>query len=199
MSSIEALAQHARIDDLQLIKTRHSYQASKYQIDVLAPLLDERTNHVVRQFVVEPGISVTNISKKLTGTVALLIFFQYLAMYLVSSLLLTDKTRVPAVLTPSICKARFLGSKAHTIQPYIAANSAVKLSLVPLSRIKTVPEKPVKYSSTTNIWGKEQLGITPIETPSKEFGGYLLNECDSLHRTFGSETRVKQYRKDDGI
>ena len=46
------------------MKTDHSYEASKYEIDLIASNLAEKTEtqDVVRHFVVHPGIAHTNMT-----------------------------------------------------------------------------------------------------------------------------------------
>lgn len=55
-------------DDWQLIKTDHSYEASKYQIDLVAGKLDQRSrdpggeSNLVRHFIAHPGIAHSNMT-----------------------------------------------------------------------------------------------------------------------------------------
>jgi NAD(P)-dependent dehydrogenase (short-subunit alcohol dehydrogenase family) len=90
MSSIEASPAFYDSDDWQLIKTKHSYESSKYQIDIIATNLDRRAIEEipqgsavkVRHVVVQPGIAATNISNALTGSILDLI--KLLTFYIVN-------------------------------------------------------------------------------------------------------------------
>lgn len=90
MSSLEASPSLYDPDDWQLIKTEHSYESSKYQIDLIATNFDRRALEQisgeaavkVRHVVVQPGIVSTNIDNALTGS--FLNFFKLLAFYIVS-------------------------------------------------------------------------------------------------------------------
>lgn len=75
-SSLEASPAFYESDDWQLTKTEHSYESSKYQIDLIATHLDllarraleqDPTSHPIRHFISEPGVCSTNVSKALTG------------------------------------------------------------------------------------------------------------------------------------
>lgn len=90
MSSIEASPSFYNSDDWQLVKTKHSYESSKYQIDIIATNLDRRaieeiprgTAVKVRHVVVQPGVAATNISNALVGSV--LDLLKLLTFYIVS-------------------------------------------------------------------------------------------------------------------
>ena len=73
-SSLEASPKFYDREDWQLIKTRHSYESAKYQVDLIATYLDwqacmsPETKHI-RHFVSEPGVCSTMISSALVGPV----------------------------------------------------------------------------------------------------------------------------------
>lgn len=75
-SSIEASPSFYDSEDWQLIKTAHSYESSKYQIDIISTHLDRRAIEEttqgsavpVRHVVVQPGVASTNISNALIGS-----------------------------------------------------------------------------------------------------------------------------------
>jgi 3-keto steroid reductase len=90
MSSMEALPGFFEWeDDIQLIKTAHSYQGSKYQIDLLATELDRRNLELngdappIRHLITEPGMVTTNIQTSLVGPV--LDFLKEIIFYIVST------------------------------------------------------------------------------------------------------------------
>lgn len=76
MSSLEASPKFYDAEDWQLKKTEHSYENSKYQIDLIATHLDclslqesqlSESKRTIRHFVAEPGICSTNISHALVN------------------------------------------------------------------------------------------------------------------------------------
>ena len=71
-SSLEASPTFYDSEDWQLIKTDHSYETAKYQIDLIATHLDQLARlsmltTPVRHFVSEPGVCSTLISQALVG------------------------------------------------------------------------------------------------------------------------------------
>jgi 3-keto steroid reductase len=88
MSSLEARPKYYISSDYQLLSTSHSYEASKYQIDLLATQLDLKSQKgdddpKIRHFITQPGISCTNIDTALIGVVQQI--FKILVFYLVRS------------------------------------------------------------------------------------------------------------------
>lgn len=90
-SSLEASPTFYESDDWQLLKTEHSYESSKYQIDLIATHLDltarraleeDPTSRPVRHFISEPGVCSTNVSIALTGPI--LEVLKVWAFYIVS-------------------------------------------------------------------------------------------------------------------
>ncbi len=83
MSSLDSEPTFDPKDDWQLMKTQHSYQASKYQIDLIASELEKRTVEAletgrassmeetvaphgeIHHVIVSPGIISTNMSSLL--------------------------------------------------------------------------------------------------------------------------------------
>ena len=74
-SSIEASPSFYNPEDWQLVRTEYSYAAAKYQIDLIATLLDclavqqgSRDASInIRHVIAQPGIASTNISSELVG------------------------------------------------------------------------------------------------------------------------------------
>lgn len=68
MSSLEAQPCWYDHDDWQLVKTDHSYEATKYQIDLIASRLAQRSmepdgeGDIVQHFNVHPGIVHSNMT-----------------------------------------------------------------------------------------------------------------------------------------
>lgn len=89
-SSLEASPKFYDSKDWQLKSTEHSYESTKYQIDLIATCLDQLATSAppisgkpVRHFVSEPGVCSTPISRALVGPV--LDYLKVFAFYIVSS------------------------------------------------------------------------------------------------------------------
>lgn len=190
------------LDDWQLVKTPYSYEASKYEAELIACTLDmaeareKRAGNEsgVRHLVVHPGVVGTNIFIEHTGW--LLDKLMFLAFYI----------------------ARLLGSPHHTIHVYKAAVSAVHIALVSLAVLPSLMSsgntkersgqppsdaadnstaresdyQPVRYGAETNMWGTEYVGVQPIEgwEEHKEVGRELLARCDRLYEAFEKKTKL---------
>ena len=90
-SSLEASPKFYETEDWQLTKTAHSYESSKYQIDIIAINLDRialnsNEGKLIRHFVSEPGICSTSISRALVS--GILDYLKTFMFYVVSSLFL---------------------------------------------------------------------------------------------------------------
>lgn len=169
MSSHESSPIYYDPTDWQLIKSAHSYESSKFQMDLIAYQLDQASLQdsgrlPTRHLIVLPGVAGTNIANVLLGAFTSTCMF--LAFYL----------------------ARFLGSPYHPITAFKAAISAVHLCLVPLAFLPTInstalddsdPTAPVevgfRYVSECGRWGKERVGTMKLML-SKEH----KNQCDDL-------------------
>ena len=69
-SSLEASPKHYDPSDWQNKKTGHSYENTKYQIDIVANTLDiqnMKTNRRIRHLVSQPGVTSTNVASALIG------------------------------------------------------------------------------------------------------------------------------------
>jgi len=86
ISSHEASSQHYIPKDYQLIKNNHSYQCSKYQLNLMALYLDQEATKDrasrIRHIPVLPGVAGTNIANALLGPITF--YIMYMAFYLVS-------------------------------------------------------------------------------------------------------------------
>ncbi|TCD70474.1 hypothetical protein EIP91_003235 [Steccherinum ochraceum] len=124
MSSLEASSTAYSRDDWQCIKAKTAYEATKYQIDLIAHELHLRTLQAVkpspiRHIIVHPGISHSDLTKALI--VSVLEYAKLAYFYVV----------------------RWFGSRNHTITITAAAISAVHLSLISLL---FVPDKLTKFT-----------------------------------------------------
>ncbi|KAG2363859.1 NAD(P)-binding protein [Suillus spraguei] len=179
MSSHESSPIHYDPTDWQLIKSAHSYESSKFQIDLIAHQLDQESlqdsDLPMRHLIVLPGVAGTNFANALVGTVTSMCMF--LAFYL----------------------ARFLGSPYHPISAFKAAISAAHLCSVPLAFLPTVSptefddsdptatvEVGFRYVSECDRWGKERVGTMKLMR-SKEHEKQcdeLMDHCDRLFAAF---------------
>jgi len=167
-SSLEASPKYYDSEDWQLTKTEHSYECSKYQIDIIAVNLDRIAlnsndeGKPIRHFVSEPGVCSTSISRALVS--GILDYIKTLLFYL----------------------ARLCGSPYHSIDPFKAALVTVHLILVPICFIPLLLDndrsKPVRFGAQTGLWGDERVGVTVVrewETHEEE-GVALIERCDNL-------------------
>jgi 3-keto steroid reductase len=180
MSSHESSPIYYDPTDWQLTKSAHSYESSKFQMDLIAHHLDQASLQdsdklPTRHLIVLPGVAGTNIANALLGTFSSMCM--YLAFYL----------------------ARFLGSPYHPISAFKAAISAVHLCLVPLAYLPTISSKELdisdptatnevgfRYVSECDRWGKERVGTMKL-TRSKEHNKQcndLLDHCERLLTAF---------------
>ncbi|KAH6896469.1 3-keto sterol reductase [Coprinopsis sp. MPI-PUGE-AT-0042] len=168
-SSLEASPDFYDSQDWQLRSTEHSYESSKYQIDLIATTLDRKAlsrwkgegELPVRHFIAHPGVTSTNVSAALVGP--FLDFWKKVVFYV----------------------ARFFGSPHHPIDPFKAAIATVHLALVPLAYLSifsgpNVP--PVRFGAETDRWGKERVGLTPVKAwlANQDEGQALVDKCDQL-------------------
>ncbi|KAG8932244.1 hypothetical protein FRC01_014885 [Tulasnella sp. 417] len=164
-SSSEAKPQAFDIDDWQLVKTDQSYEASKYQVDVIATLAnstvvyDEDGNSrpldIVdetrpRHFVVGPAVTASEL---FTSKMVFAAFFTQL-MYALFYI------------------ARFTGSQLHPIQPIKGAISATYAMLAPLWALPD-PSQPAKIGSRATFAGRPY-----VET--EEVRGFEGRKYDSV-------------------
>jgi 3-keto steroid reductase len=70
-SSLEGQPHFYSRDDWQLLKTRHAYEGSKYEIDLVASELERRSlqpdgeGHIVRHIIVHPGVVWSEMSNEM--------------------------------------------------------------------------------------------------------------------------------------
>ncbi|KAF9645056.1 hypothetical protein BDM02DRAFT_3120885 [Thelephora ganbajun] len=183
-TSIEA-THFYRPEDWQLVETNHSYEASKYQIDLVASQLEkqalrleEQTNRPakVRHVLIHPGCASTGIADNMLYPI--MIYLMNLAFYF----------------------ARFLGSPHHPKDPHIAGIAATHTLLTPienlpnpqrhsrclkfseidseqkmllqekLTEVKWIrvidpkdPPPPIKFGAETDIFGNPRVGVMRVK------------------------------------
>ncbi|KAG6831902.1 hypothetical protein H0H87_003553 [Tephrocybe sp. NHM501043] len=178
-SSLEASPSFFDAEDWQNKKTEHSYESTKYQIDLISTRLDQLAlqrpaSRRVRHFISHPGVCSTNVANALVGPV--LNFCKIVVFYIV----------------------RFLGSPNHPIDPYKAAIAAVHLSLASLTFITLFDDKnpnmtrPSKFGAETNRWGDPQVGVADVKDweHNQAEADVLLGKLDALYQSFKSAEEV---------
>ncbi|TFK28689.1 3-keto sterol reductase [Coprinopsis marcescibilis] len=166
-SSLEARPNFYDPEDWQLRKTEHSYESSKYQIDIIATALDRKAlarkgaQTVTRHFVSQPGVSSTSVAAAIAGPI--LDWLKVLSFYF----------------------ARLCGSQHHPISPFKGAIAVVHLMLVPLTCLAYLTQPngpPVRFGSETDRWGNERVGLTPVTSWLKhqDEADSLIQKCDKL-------------------
>ncbi|KAF9042965.1 hypothetical protein BJ165DRAFT_1481981 [Panaeolus papilionaceus] len=169
-SSLEAFPDYYDPRDWQLLKTDHSYECVKYQIDLVGTYLDRKALSTsstprVRHLVSEPGVCHTSISAALIAypimdTIKVWVF--YLGRLL-------------------------LNSPHHPIVPFKSAIVAIHLMLAPLIFLPTIfnndPDQPIRFGAQTNRWGAERVGRTPVRrwTDFQDSAQELVEHCDELY------------------
>ncbi|KAG6897681.1 hypothetical protein C0992_012430 [Termitomyces sp. T32_za158] len=178
-SSIEASPEFFNPEDWQNKCSEHSYESTKYQIDLISTRLDQLAlqrpaSRRIRHFVTHPGVCSTNVADALIGPV--LNLCKVLVFYLV----------------------RFLGSSNHTIDPFKAAIAAVHISLAPLAFVTLFNNKdgttprPAKFGAETNRWGHERVGVMDVKewTENRAESEVLLNKLDALYQSLRNAEEV---------
>lgn len=171
-SSVDSLPSYHPKRDWQLVETGNSYQASKFQLDLMILDLCRRARkgegaEGVRHILMQPGIVPTSIAADLLRPQILrylMIGFFY------------------------IC--RLLGSPFLSFSVYAGAFAAVHLSIAPLGSIpvfsKSNPDVVMKYGTESDRWGRARIGCEEIadwdEYPDE--GRSLVDRCEALYRTF---------------
>lgn len=104
MSSLEASPKflthggtQGPLDDWQLVDTDHSYEGSKYEIDLIGTILDREEAEVegglrIRHFIAQPGVCSTSISAALVSWFSNIL--KVFTFYLVSLAAISDDLRL---------------------------------------------------------------------------------------------------------
>ncbi|THH20290.1 hypothetical protein EW146_g1049 [Bondarzewia mesenterica] len=201
MSSLESNPDHYDPKDWQLVNSLHSYEGSKYQIDLIGAELNRRALKTrslsTRHFVVHPGVVYTAIDVVLLG--AFLHQLKHLVFYV----------------------ARFVGSPHHTITTWNGASAAVHVALASLAYIPVffssasadkpsmtaheissksnsttangtangpVHPIPARLHSITDRMGTSLVGAQPIKAwgEHEEESVKLVNRCEKLYQSFAA-------------
>jgi len=177
-SSLEASPDFYDSEDWQLTKTGHSYECSKYQIDIIVTNLDRMAlnsneGKPIRHFVSEPGVCSTSIALALASGI-----FDYIKLFL-------------------FYFARLCGSQHHPIVPFKAAIAAVHLILVPICFIRLHLDndrnKPVRFGAQSGRWGDERVGVTTVREWERYEGDgiALIEKCDNLLKALKKDASMR--------
>ena len=207
MSSIEAIPSCYDPADWQLVNNNHSYEASKYQTDLLVGYFEEQQQELllevagdedtkakaprIRHLLVHPGVASTNIVA--TSLNCILMFLMELAFYFVchSGSLYSIITFIDPIASP---QARMLGSANHVITPFNGAVAAVHLSLVALCPLAALPRDgkrpaPLKFASQATRLSKAYVDASVVEKwdERKEDGADAAQKCEELFQSYLEE------------
>ncbi|KAL0949047.1 hypothetical protein HGRIS_009140 [Hohenbuehelia grisea] len=185
MSSLEGSPEFYDSDDWQLTRTEHSYQASKYQIDLISAALDHRAVKLgePRHVVVHPGVASTKVASALAS--GFLDFIKVLVFYLVRLLgspnhpITTLKAAAPAVYA--------------ILSPLAFLPSLLLLPAAPTSKSKVVEvNAPVKYGAQTDWRGNERVSVASITDWAEHEGeaSALADKFEDLYQRLKSEEGV---------
>lgn len=142
VSSLMSAPKYLSFNDLQLLKTDASYEASKRLVDLLhlATYKDLKQNYNITQYLVHPGIFISYS------------FFQYLNFATYYGMLFL------------FYLARLIGSPWHNISGYTGANSVI------YATVKAEPEgnapQDLKYGSASYKNGQEYIQSTKVDLPT---------------------------------
>jgi 3-keto steroid reductase len=190
-SSLEASPARYNPEDWQCKATSHSYETTKYEIDLIATFLDrlslqDPTRKRPRHFVAQPGVCSTSISDALIGPVLNLV--KLFLFYVVRDVFIPS-----VVLLLKMYQARLCGSPHHTITPFKAAISVVHIALAPLVFLTFLEShQPVRIGAQTDMRGNEYVGLTPVKE-WKRFemeAEYLLAKCNALYEKVKDRTKL---------
>ncbi|TBU37237.1 hypothetical protein BD309DRAFT_974457 [Dichomitus squalens] len=207
MSSLDAEPEFDPADDWQLTKTYHSYQASKFQIELIVSELEKRTIEAqetgrasslgetvaphgeIHHLIVSPGITSTNMSSLLNIWIP---GWRYLMI-------------------ASFWIVRLLGAPHVLMSLFSAAVSAIHLALVPLAAVPTVRSEPrispldveypywhayhkkcsdrvmaLRFGSENDKWGRDRTGViaVPVWEEHPNAGEVLLERFERLYQAY---------------
>ncbi|KAI0743762.1 hypothetical protein C8Q80DRAFT_858877 [Daedaleopsis nitida] len=220
MSSIDAEPAFDPKDDWQLTKTLHSYQASKFQTELICSELEKRTleaqetgaassmkeliapNGEIHHLIVSPGIVATNMSSLLNIPLWGWRYLMIAAFFLV----------------------RTLGSPHVLMSVYAAAVATVHTALVPLRAIPTARNCPrispedceyprwhkyynqrgtrvqaLRLGAENDRWGNDRPGLVaiPVWEEHPHAGEVLLERFERLYQAY--DMAESDRRKADGF
>ncbi|KAG6820227.1 hypothetical protein H0H93_003729 [Arthromyces matolae] len=198
-SSIEASPDYFDPDDWQNKKSAHSYESTKYQIDLISTRLDQLALQKpacqrIRHLLSHPGVCSTNVANALIGPV--LNLCKLFAFYLVCILKFysSRNRRLPHMHK----QVRLLGSPNHPIDPLKGAVAAVHLSLAPLAFITLFYQnlndspRPSKFGAESDWWGNERVGVMDVKKwgENEKESDILLSKLDALYQAFSPANGV---------
>jgi len=172
MSSLDACPTYDPEDDWQLTQTKHSYQASKAQVDYMALELalcaeNSHGDAEISHLLVTPGIASTNIAADLLGSFLLPVMLAF--FYIM----------------------RWLGSPHVSFSLYKAAVATVHIALADIASVPRVANQRdsptmLKFTTLSTRLGHEYVGAWAVG-PWKEHpneGARVLDRCERLYQSF---------------
>lgn len=161
ISTSISLPEYFNADDLGVENTMHSYEASKYELEILHQATYKRllAEHGIQSWLLQPGVF------KSTTFVPTMNFFMYAAMLLMFY----------------IC--RWSGSPYHCIYPELASNAPIWCALY-ADPAKNPLE--IKYGSSSTRLGKEKLIESKVDTTA-ERNELVLQHVETLAREWSKK------------
>lgn len=187
MSSLDAEPTFDLEDDWQLTKTLHSYQASKFQTELICSELEKRTREAqqnghassmqelvapdgeIHHLITSPGITATNMSSLLNIPIPGWRYLMLTAFFLVRTQPLYDCLYI---LTEHL-QVRLAGSPHILMSLYAAAVATVHLALVPLRAVPTPQNSPdrlpddVDYPHWHSYYGQKGARVQALRFGSE--------------------------------
>ncbi|KAF8583988.1 hypothetical protein K439DRAFT_1389992 [Ramaria rubella] len=168
LSSLDAIPEDYDPKDPQLRQAKFSYQASKYQIDLLcaelARIAIPQNNEIrMSHLLVHPGVCHTSMTDSVLNFA--LTFLKILSFYVI----------------------RLCGSQNHPTQPYKGAVAPVHVTLAPITTLnKKCGELPQKFGSRSTAFGREYVGVdlVPEWDENSKHASDLLIYCDRLFKIY---------------
>ncbi|OBZ74854.1 3-keto-steroid reductase [Grifola frondosa] len=160
MSSLESRPMYDPENDWQLINTNYSYQASKYQMELICAELSKNAepsqNPDILHFIVSPGITSTNMSTLLNIRIPFYRTLMLIVFYVI----------------------RLLGSPNILFSVYKAAIAAVHIALVPLVYIPTsASDLPPQAYSPTHFSSEHAPFALRFCSQNDRWGTSTLGSC----------------------
>lgn len=213
-SSLEAQPCYYDHDDWQLVKTDHSYEGSKYQIDLIASTLTKRSfehggeHNSVRHLLVHPGIVHSNMTNGMVDvffdTMKVLLFYiarlicnspNHLIVPYTSAISVTHFALVSIFAIPTgllaFAHRRSAGDPpASCWDDSLATCKFYKDGLRSADDAREAEQRgefvPLKFSAQCDRWGRPYVGVVPVLDwkQNEKEGEFLVEKCEGLYDAF---------------
>ncbi|PIL26422.1 hypothetical protein GSI_12179 [Ganoderma sinense ZZ0214-1] len=207
MSSLVAAPYFDPVDDWQLTKTLHSYEGSKFQIDLIASELERlgidarakddpsslpdfiSADGGVHHLISSPGVVPTNMMS-LLGANTLGHRASAAFVFWVTRLLGCRHIHLTvyscAVATVHLALAPLRSIPTSGTVPTVLPSDEKYPPWHPYSNLETEEVQTLRMGSEADRWGYEYTSFiaVPVWQEHRDFGGKLLEKCERLYQTF---------------